>query len=79
VIQLTNQKSMKSISTRGTIAMSIVVALGVNAHANEAQEERSYPISINAEVGTTGIGGTVGWRFHDHFGVRGGMHYLRRR
>jgi hypothetical protein len=67
---------MKSIITRAIIGFCVVVALGVRAQENEAPEEKSYPISINAEVGTTGIGGTVGWRFHDHLGVRGGMHYL---
>lgn len=67
---------MKPTNTRTIIAVAIVVALGARAQASEDPEEKSYPISINAEIGTTGIGGTVGWRFLDHFGVRGGMHYL---
>lgn len=67
---------MKSIHLQAIVAVSIVAALGAHAQESEAPEERDYPISINAEVGTTGIGGTVGWRFHDHLGVRGGMHYL---
>jgi hypothetical protein len=34
------------------------------------------PFSLAAEAGTTGFGGTAGWRFADHFGVVGGMDYF---
>jgi hypothetical protein len=67
---------MKSNNTRAIIAVSLILALGVHAEENESSDTKAYPISINAEVGTTGIGGTIGWRFLDHLGVRGGMHYL---
>lgn len=40
-------------------------------------EEKPYrPITISLEAGTTGPGGTINWRFTDHFGVRAGMHYF---
>jgi hypothetical protein len=34
------------------------------------------PFSLAAEAGTTGLGGTAGWRFADHFGLDGGMDYF---
>jgi hypothetical protein len=34
------------------------------------------PFSLAAEAGTTGLGGTAGWRFADHFGLEGGMDYF---
>ena len=34
------------------------------------------PFNLGAEAGTTGYGGTAGWRLADHFGVAGGMDYL---
>jgi len=34
------------------------------------------PFNLGAEAGTTGYGGTAGWRFANHFGVMGGMDYL---
>ena len=39
---------------------------------------QSYqPFTLGAEAGTTGVGGGVGWRFADHFGLVGGMDYLK--
>jgi hypothetical protein len=44
----------------------------------EAKVKRSYqPLNIGAEAGTTGFGGTAGWRFANHFGLVGGMDYLK--
>lgn len=34
------------------------------------------PFSLAAEAGTTGLGGTAGWRFANHFGLQGGMDYF---
>jgi hypothetical protein len=34
------------------------------------------PFSLAAEAGSTGLGGTAGWRFADHFGLEGGMDYF---
>ena len=42
-----------------------------------AKARQSYqPFNLGAEVGTTGYGGTAGWRIANHFGVMGGMDYL---
>jgi hypothetical protein len=35
------------------------------------------PFTLGAEAGTTGLGGGAGWRFADHFGLVGGMDYLK--
>ncbi len=35
------------------------------------------PFTLDAEAGTTGVGGGAGWRFADHFGLVGGMDYLK--
>jgi hypothetical protein len=35
-----------------------------------------HPLSLSAEVGTTGAGGSVGWRFSDHLGIHAGMDYF---
>jgi hypothetical protein len=37
---------------------------------------KSHPYGITAEVGTTGAGGAVSWRFLPHFGARAGMDYF---
>ena len=34
------------------------------------------PFNLGVEAGTTGFGGTAGWRFADHFGLVGGVDYL---
>jgi hypothetical protein len=81
---------MKSLNLPVAIAVSLVVACSSNAQEIdstaapiptaepqlESPEAKVYPLSVNAEVGTTGVGGTIGWRFLSHLGVRGGMHYL---
>jgi hypothetical protein len=42
-----------------------------------AAEAAYHPFTISPEVGTTGAGATLGWRFMDHFGVRAGMDYFQ--
>jgi hypothetical protein len=62
------------------VSMIVVLLFGsLHTHGQEedALRVKPYPISINAEAGTTGLGGTVAWRFLPRLGIRGGMHYLR--
>jgi hypothetical protein len=41
------------------------------------EEEADYqPFNIGLEGGTLGLGGSLSWRFADHFGVRGGANYF---
>jgi hypothetical protein len=82
---------MRFINTLPVITLSLILPYSLQAQPAEPVttppvqaephmelvEEKSYPISINAEFGTTGLGGTVAWRFLPNFGVRGGMHYMR--
>ena len=67
-------------------------ALGLNAQTNLTLDSKSdstasatdtksteafyHPLSISAEVGTTGVGGSVGWRFSNLLGVHAGMDYF---
>jgi hypothetical protein len=67
-------KSMKSIIM---ITSALLLPSLVQAEDDAAAAEKPHPFGINAEFGTTGLGGTVSWRFLPHLGVRGGMHYLR--
>jgi hypothetical protein len=48
------------------------------ASATEAKSTEAFyhPFSISAELGTTGAGGSVGWRFSDLLGVHAGMDYF---
>ncbi len=64
---------MNSNHTLAIITISMFASLGVIADENNSAETKSYPISINAEMGSTGLGGKISWRFLDHFGVRGGI------
>src|SRR5262249_21625820 len=43
--------------------------------ADDAAE--SHPFTLSLDAGTTGAGGSAGWRFMDHFGARAGMDYIR--
>jgi hypothetical protein len=44
--------------------------------ASEPSESLYQPLTVGAEVGTTGYGGDIGWRFMDHFGVGAAFDYL---
>jgi hypothetical protein len=43
---------------------------------NSIVEAYYHPLSLSAEVGTTGAGGSIGWRFSNHLGVHAGMDYF---
>lgn len=59
------------------IVLFVFVSLHTHGQEEDAARVKPFPISINAEAGTTGLGGAVAWRFLPHLGIRGGMHYLR--
>jgi len=52
----------------------LVTATLLSARAEDVPDYR--PFGVNAEAGTTGAGGTLSWRFSNHFGIRAGGHYL---
>src|SRR6187402_3090167 len=35
------------------------------------------PLTLGVEAGTTGVGGSLGWRLADHWGVRSGFDYFQ--
>jgi hypothetical protein len=46
------------------------------ADASYISPAQSIPYSIGLEGGTTGLGGNLGWRFSNHFGVGTGFDYF---
>lgn len=62
--------------------VALLCVLGVGSRqtagaADNAEEAQTYrPITIGAEAGTPGLGGSASWRFSDHFGVRAGFNYF---
>lgn len=74
--QSTKGNNMKVFGTCGRWATVVCgLALGMAQHAM-AEEIDYQPLSLSAEAGTTGLGGSLGWRFSDHLGVRVGGHYF---
>jgi hypothetical protein len=83
---MTTNKSYRNLAAAILFSLG---ALGLNAQTardNAALETTTntptaevayHPFTISPEVGTTGAGATVGWRFADHFGVRAGMDYFQ--
>jgi hypothetical protein len=62
-------------TTIGLLMCSLV--LGFAHVATAATDEPNYrPFTLSAEGGTTGLGGSVSWRFSDNFGIRGGVNYF---
>jgi len=52
-------------------------ALNATATTNTpAAKAAGHPFTISPEVGTTGAGAELSWRFANHFGVRAGMDYF---
>jgi len=66
-----NLKKLSLLALAGAVCGLVTVS------AIAEDEPVDYqPFSVSLEGGTLGIGGSVGWRFADHFGVRGGASYL---
>ena len=63
-----------SITACGLLALPAVSSLAADAAATATASYQ--PFTIAPEIGTTGIGGSLGWRFCNHFGVSAGMDYL---
>lgn len=66
------QNIMKKI-----IASALCLAVLNYSPLAQAAETSAQGLSIGAEIGTTGIGGTANWRLSDHFGVRAGAHFFQ--
>jgi len=63
-----------SITACGLLALPAVSSLAADTATTATASYQ--PFTIAPEIGTTGIGGSLGWRFCDHFGVSAGMDYL---
>jgi len=66
------KKLINSIAV--TLAMAATVHAGVTDKTviTPASDNSNLGVSIGAEAGTTGLGGSVSWKFSDHFGIRAG-------
>jgi len=52
-------------------------SLGTSSDDSQADSELFHPFAITLDVfGTTAFGGSVSWRFTDHFGARAGADFL---
>ena len=83
----TNMTTNNRNSSLAVVILFSLGALGLNAQTapddaalkatiDTTAVEVTHPFTISPEVGTTGAGATVGWRFADHFGVRAGLDYF---
>jgi len=79
-MKLTNRNKRLTHSLAATLATVCMVAT-----ANATEEATSdnqidhpifRPVTLGLEAGTTGLGGSLAWRFMDHLGVRAGGDYF---
>jgi len=64
-----------SLIAYGSLPLTTVAADATSF--GESLERPPYrPLTLSLEAGTTGLGGSVSWRFADHWGVRSGIDYL---
>jgi hypothetical protein len=89
----TNNIPFTEIVKRSTMRINKVylcsaslVACGSMSLASRAAEATVFqdspaslyqPFTLGLEAGTTGLGGSVAWRFADHWGVRSGFDYFQ--
>ena len=70
-----NNMKLNGIKSRLAVVVIGLAVVGVQrAVASEEVDHRT--LSLTADAGTLGLGGTVSLRFSDHFGIRGGFNYF---
>jgi len=70
---------MKRIFSLLGVALTCVAAnlSTLTLHAADESGAPDYrPFTLGLEASTTGLGGSVNWRFSDHFGARAGLNYF---
>lgn len=68
-------KSFRAMSRMAVVVCGLALCSAPSALA--AEKDVDYqPLSLTAEAGTTGLGGSLSWRFSDHLGIRGGANYF---
>lgn len=75
VLERTHNTTMQT-SNKKTIGLLICGLVLSAARMASADEPNYRTFTISADGGTTGLGGSVSWRFSDNFGVRGGVNYF---
>jgi hypothetical protein len=77
-IPMTNMKPARN-NLIGVAALGLLTLVPITQYAADmgaSTPAQDIPFSIGAEGGTTGLGGNLGWRFADHFGVESGFDYF---
>ena len=68
---------MKSFGAYSRLAVVVCgLAISVTESGLAVEGVDYQPLSLTAEAGTLGLGGSLSWRFSDHLGVRGGLNYF---
>jgi hypothetical protein len=58
-----------------SISLTAIAAEPIALHETVSRPDYR-PVTLGIEAGTTGLGGSLSWRFADHWGVRSGIDYL---
>jgi hypothetical protein len=75
--QSTKRNNMKLNGIKNRLAVVVIIlAVGIAPRAMSSEEVDHRTLSLSADAGTLGLGGTVSLRFSDHFGIRGGFNYF---
>jgi len=67
-------KSFGAYSRLAVVVCGLAISVTESGLAEDAVDYQ--PLSLTAEAGTLGLGGSLSWRFSDHLGVRGGLNYF---
>jgi hypothetical protein len=59
------------------LSLALLASLAVVFTARGAGEAKSRGPELSLDAGSLGFGGTLSWRFSDHFGGRAGVNYLK--
>jgi hypothetical protein len=63
--------------TKMLVAGMMLSGLALAPLTSAGQEVDYQPLSVGVDAGTLGLGASVSWRFSDHFGIRGGINFLK--
>ena len=67
-------RTNKLIIAASLVALAPLAAFAGREVAPMPPASSDSTVTFSAEIGTTGYGGQLGWRFHPNYWVRGGIH-----
>ena len=72
------KRSLYTASLMACCSIPFTASAAESSFSEASSPHPDYrPLQLNLEGGTTGLGGSVGWRFADHFGARAGLDFLQ--